>query len=106
MVIDSRRSDSQAYSFSGSAEKNDNQTGYNSKYGQVVHAPKAGGKKKLQLFADNESDDEEGESPKSESTPVEIIGSGHFFNKNIESASPERTPVENSKQPDVEAFVV
>ena len=105
MVIDSRRSDSQAYSFSGSAEKND-QTGYNSKYGQVVHAPKAGGKKKLQLFEDNESDEEEGESPKSEGTPVEIIGSGHFFNKNIESASPERTPVENSKQPDAEAFVV
>ena len=34
-----------------------------------------------------------------------MIGSGHFFNKNQESASPEGL-IENSKQPDTEAYVV
>ena len=60
MVIDSRRSDSQAYSFNGSGEKDDLKTSFNGKYGQVVHAPKAGGKKKLQLFAE-ENDSEDGQ---------------------------------------------
>ena len=47
MVIDSRRSDDEAYSFKGSGEKNEIKPAFNGKYGQVVHAPKAGGKKKL-----------------------------------------------------------
>ena len=80
IVIDSRRSDSQSYSFQGSEHKQDHSAAFNSKYGQVVHAPRAGGNKKLQLFAEGNDSEDEAESPQSDGTPVEVVGSGHFFN--------------------------